>query len=84
MCRSRETFARRRRKHEMTELHQLTFRIEPDLLREGCFRWAIFRSGQVQVRSEISYATREDAEADAIEALNKRIVAWLTARGMSI
>jgi hypothetical protein len=36
------------------------------------------------MRSEISYATRDEAEADAIQALNKRIVAWLAARGMSI
>jgi hypothetical protein len=68
----------------MTELHQFTFRIEPDLLREGCFRWVILRSGQPQMRSEISYATRDEAEADAIQALNKRIVAWLAVRGMSI
>lgn len=68
----------------MAELHQLTFRVEPDLLREGCFRWVILRAGQQQFRSEISYATRDEAQADAVEALNKRIVAWLAASGMSI
>jgi hypothetical protein len=68
----------------MTELHQLTFRIEPDLLREGCFRWVILRSGQPQLRSEISFAAKDEAEADAIRALNKRVVAWLAASGLSI
>jgi hypothetical protein len=60
----------------MAEEHQFSVKVEPDLLRAGRFRWSLFRSGQVQDRSSVSYATKREAEVDAAKALAKRIASW--------
>jgi len=61
---------------EMVEDHQITVVVEPDLLRSGRYRWTLLRSGQAQDRSEMSFATKREAEADAEKALKRRIAAW--------
>jgi hypothetical protein len=60
----------------MVEDHQITVVVEPDLLRSGRYRWTLLRSGQAQDRSEMSFATRREADADAEKALKRRIAAW--------
>jgi hypothetical protein len=60
----------------MIEDHQITVVVEPDLLRSGRYRWTLLRSGQAQDRSEMSFATRREADADAEKALKRRIAAW--------
>jgi hypothetical protein len=54
----------------MVEDHQITVVVEPDLLRSGRYRWTLLRSGQAQDRSEMSFATKREADADAEKALN--------------
>ncbi len=61
---------------EMVEDHQITVVVEPDLLRSGRYRWTLLRSGQAQDRSEMSFATKREADADAEKALKRRIAAW--------
>jgi hypothetical protein len=60
----------------MPEDHQFSVRIEPDLSRPGRFLWALFRSQQVYNRSEISFATKREAAAEAAKVLDRRIAAW--------
>jgi hypothetical protein len=60
----------------MADNHHLTMKVEPDLLRVGRFRWTLFDSGQVRERSEVSFATRREAEADGTRVLLRRIAAW--------
>ena len=57
------------------ELH-FTIRVEPDLLREGHFRWALCDSGQVRERSEASYSTKGDAYLDAAKVLREHLANW--------
>jgi hypothetical protein len=64
----------------MAEDHQLSVKVEPDLLRDGQFRWSLLRSGQVQDRSLVSYATMREAQADAAKVLGKRIASWEESR----
>jgi hypothetical protein len=61
---------------EMDEDHQITVFVAPDLLRSGRYRWTLLHSGQAQDRSEMSFATKEEADADAEKALKRRIAAW--------
>jgi hypothetical protein len=61
---------------EMVEDHQITVVVEPDLLRSGRYRWVLLHSGQAQDRSEMSFATKREADADAAKALKRRIAAW--------
>ena len=61
---------------QMAEDHQITVVVEPDLLRSGRYRWTLLRSGQAQDRSEMSFATKREADADAEKALKRRIAAW--------
>jgi hypothetical protein len=60
----------------MAEDHQITVVVDPDLLRAGRYRWTILHSGQAQNRSETSFATRREADADAEKALKKHITEW--------
>jgi hypothetical protein len=60
----------------MAEDHQITVVVERDLLRAGRYRWTVLHSGQPQNRSEMSFATRREAEADAAKALKKNISDW--------
>jgi hypothetical protein len=71
-----ETFLDSAHTGEMVEDHQITVVVEPDLLRSGRYRWTLFRSGQAQDRSEMSFATKREADADAEKALKRRIAAW--------
>ena len=71
-----ETFLGSAHTGEMVEDHQITVVVEPDLLRSGRYRWTLFRSGQAQDRSEMSFATKREADADAEKALKRRIAAW--------
>jgi hypothetical protein len=71
-----ETFLGLAHTAEMIEDHQITVVVEPDLLRSGRYRWTLFRSGQAQDRSEMSFATKREADADAEKALKRRIAAW--------
>ena len=61
---------------KMLEDHQITVVVEPDLLRAGRYRWTLLHSGQPQDRSEMSFATKREADADAARVLKKRIDAW--------
>jgi hypothetical protein len=65
---------------EMVENHPFTIGVEPDLLRDGRFRWTLYENGQVRNRSAVSYATRDEALADAGKALEKQIADWRSAR----
>jgi hypothetical protein len=60
----------------MAEQPHFAIKVEPDLLREGHFRWTLFESGQPRERSEASYATKGEAYADATKALREYIAEW--------
>jgi hypothetical protein len=60
----------------MIENPQITVVVEPDLLRAGRYRWTLLHFGQPQNRSDVSFATRREADADAAKALKRRIDAW--------
>jgi hypothetical protein len=60
----------------MAEEHHFTIRLEPDLLREDHFRWALCESGQVRERSEGSYSTKGEAYADAAKVLGEYLANW--------
>jgi len=60
----------------MPEEHHFTIRVEPDLLREGHFRWTLYDSGQPRERSELPYATKGEAYADATKALREYLTEW--------
>jgi hypothetical protein len=64
----------------MVENHPFTIGVEPDLLRDGRFRWALYENGQVRNRSAVSYAAEHEALADAVKALEKQIADWRPAR----
>ena len=61
---------------KMLKDHQITVVVEPDLLRAGRYRWTVLHFGQARDRSEVSFATRREAEADAAKALKRSIAAW--------
>jgi hypothetical protein len=48
---------------EMAETHPFTIRVEPDLLRDGRFRWTLYENGQPRNQSIVSYGTKRDADA---------------------
>jgi hypothetical protein len=60
----------------MTEDHKFTVRIEPDSSRPGRFRWALLKAKQPYNRSEMSFATKREAAAEAAKVLERRIAAW--------
>ena len=60
----------------MVENHPFTITVEPDLLRDGRFRWTLCENGQPRNRSPVSYATKREALADAAKALEKQIANW--------
>lgn len=60
----------------MANDHQFTVRVEPDALRKGRFHWALFKAAQVYNRSQLSFATKREAAAEAAKVLEKRIAAW--------
>ena len=64
----------------MAEEHHFTIRVEPDLLREGHFRWTLYESGQPRERSEVSHGTKGEAHADATKVLRKHTEEWHTPR----
>jgi hypothetical protein len=64
----------------MAENHQFTVRVEPDTSRPGRFRWALLKATQVYNRSEMSFATKREAIAEAAKVLDKRIAAWQALR----
>jgi hypothetical protein len=64
----------------MAETHPFTIRVEPDLLRDGRFRWTLYENGQPRNQSIVSYATKRDADADATKALDKEIANWRPTR----
>ena len=65
---------------DMAENHPFTVTIEPDLLRDGRFRWTLYENEQPRNRSPVSYATKREALADATKALEKQIAHWRPAR----
>jgi hypothetical protein len=71
-----ETFIDSAHIGQMNEDHQITVLVEPDLLRPGRYRWTLLHSGQAQDRSEMSFATKREADADAEKVLKRRIAAW--------
>jgi hypothetical protein len=60
----------------MADEHQLSVKVERDLLRAGQFRWSLLRSGQVQDRSLVSFATQRKAQANAAKVLAKWVASW--------
>lgn len=60
----------------MADEHHFTIRVEPDLLRENHFRWALCESGQVRERSEASYGTKGEAYAAAAIVLRDYLANW--------
>ena len=60
----------------MAEDHPFTITVEPDLLRDGRFRWTLRENEQPRNRSTVSYATKREALADAAKALDKQIADW--------
>jgi len=65
---------------QMVENHPFTIMVEPDLLRDGRFRWTLCENGQPRIRSSVSYATRREALADTSKALDKQVAAWRSVR----
>jgi hypothetical protein len=60
----------------MIEDHQFSVRIEPHPSRPGQFLWSLLKSDHVSDHSEMSFATKREAAADAAKALDRRIAAW--------
>jgi hypothetical protein len=60
----------------MAENHQFTVRVEPDSSRPGRFLWTLFKANHAYNRSEMSFATKREATAEAAKVLDKRIAAW--------
>jgi hypothetical protein len=60
----------------MTDEHHFTIRVEPDLLREGHFRWALCESGQDRQRSEEPYTSKGEAYAAAAKVLREYLANW--------
>jgi hypothetical protein len=60
----------------MVEQHHFAIKVEPDLLREGHFRWTLFESGQPRERAEVSYATKGEAYADAAKVIREYTTEW--------
>ena len=56
--------------------HCFTIKVEPDLLRVGRFRWTLCEFGQVRDQSQVSFATKREAEAAATKVLDNRIERW--------
>jgi len=52
--------------------HPFTITVEPDLLRDGRFRWTLCENRQPRNRSAISYATKREALTDATKALESK------------
>lgn len=63
----------------MIEDHQFSTRVEPDTSRPGRFRWALYKAKHAYNRSEMSFATKREAAAEAAKVLDKRIAAWQAA-----
>ena len=61
---------------QMVENRPFTIEVEPDLLRDGRFRWMFNENGQPRNRYPrlVRYKTR--ALADATKALEKQIADW--------
>jgi hypothetical protein len=57
--------------------HPYTINIEADPLRELRYRWTICEGVHVHSRSPQSYATRREAEIEAIKAMANRAANWL-------
>ena len=55
----------------MVEIHPLSIKLQPDPLNDLRFRWAVCEGGQILLRSPHSYATRDEAEKEAAEALKR-------------
>jgi hypothetical protein len=53
-----------------------TFKIQPDPLNAGRFRWTVCEGAQIHLRSPHSYETRREAEQEADKALQKFAQAW--------
>jgi hypothetical protein len=53
----------------MEETHPFTIEIKADPLNATRFRWAVCEGSQIHMRSPQSYATRGEAEMEAIAAL---------------
>jgi hypothetical protein len=64
----------------MAEDHHFTVRIEPETSQSGRYRWTLFKSNQPYNRSEMSFATKREATAEAAKVLDRRIAAWQAAR----
>jgi hypothetical protein len=60
----------------MSKDHPFSIKVIPDPEREGRFRWTIYESGKQRDRSQDSFATRREAESDAIKVMQKRISTW--------
>ena len=60
----------------MVEIHPFTFNVVPDPLRESRYRWNVCEGSQIQVRSPHSYATRREAEKEAVKAVARRVEHW--------
>lgn len=60
----------------MAEPHPYTFKIEPDPMRELRYRWSVCEGELVHRRSAHSYATRREAEADAVKAVQRQAESW--------
>jgi hypothetical protein len=57
---------------------QLRVHVEADLLREDRFRWTLTRLGRPQIRSAMSFPSRQEAEQAASEVLGAHIAEWMT------
>jgi hypothetical protein len=56
--------------------HPFTFNIVADPLRESRYRWTVCEGDQILVRSPCSYATRQEAEKEAVRAVKRREEHW--------
>jgi hypothetical protein len=58
------------------EVQAFTIKIEPDFEQEGRYRWNIFEGGKVRDMSLYSFATKREAQADAVKFVEKLNDTW--------
>jgi hypothetical protein len=60
----------------MTDVADLTIKVEPDPVRLWRYRWAVLEAGKQRDRSVYTFATRREAQADADKFLQKLKTTW--------
>ncbi len=60
----------------MAEEQPFSFKVEPHTIHRERYRWTIFQNGSQREFSVIAYAARDEAAAEADEAMQRLIARW--------